>query len=159
MKRCIAASLMVFAFVAVAQGGETVQGVAPSGDGPTSLRSLAILGTPAWWTDRQAGLVGGISGSVFGCLGGLVGTLAGLGKARRLVIALMWGMLAVGVGSLIAGVAAVSLGQPYAVYYPLLLLGVILSAVMGPQIPMVRRRYMQIELRKMDARDAGGAPV
>jgi hypothetical protein len=119
--------------------------------------AMAALG--AWWSDQQAGLIGGIAGTVLGCLGGLIGTLAGLGKARRLVIALMWAMLVSGVACLLFGAVALSLGQPYAVYYPLLLLGLIATLVTGPQIPMVRRRYEQIELRKMAAMDATGASV
>jgi hypothetical protein len=113
---------------------------------------LAIRG--AWWSDQQGGLIGAIAGTVFGCMGGLIGTLAGLGKARRLVVLLMWAILVFGIGSLLFGAAALILGQPYAVYFPLLLLGVILSGVIGPQIPMVCRRYEQIELRRMAAMDA-----
>lgn len=110
----------------------------------------------AWWSDRQAGLFGGIAGTVFGCLGGLIGTLAGLGKARPLVVALMVAMLVAGILNLVAGIVALSLGQPYAVYYPLLLLGAISTLVIGPLLPTIRRRYAEIELRKMSALDAGG---
>lgn len=110
----------------------------------------------AWWSDRQAGLLGGIAGSVLGCVGALIGTLGGLGKARPLVMGLMVAMLVTGVVSLLTGVVALSLGQPYAVYYPLLLLGVIATGVTGPLLPTIRRRYAEIELRKMSALDAGG---
>ncbi len=117
----------------------------------------ALMTTGEWWSDREGGWIGGIAGSVLGCLGGLIGTLAGLGKARWLVIALMWAILVSGIGCLLFGVVALSLGQPYAVYFPLLLLGLIASAVTGPQIPMVCRRYEQIELRRMAAMDATGS--
>jgi len=110
----------------------------------------------AWWGEQSAGLVGGIAGSVFGCIGAAIGTLAGLGKARRLVFLLAGASLILGIASLIAGIVAVAVGQPYAVYYPLLLLGVIVTAVIGANLPGLRRRYEQIELRKMAAMDLGG---
>jgi len=116
---------------------------------------LAIPG--AWWSDQQGGWIGGTAGAIFGCLGGLIGTLAGLGRARRLVVVLMWAILVFGIGSLLFGAVVLILGQPYGVYFPLLLLGVILSGVIGPQIPMVCRRYEQIELRRMAAMDATGS--
>ncbi len=115
---------------------------------------LAVPG--AWWSDRAAGFGGGLAGTVVGCLGGLVGTLTGLGKARRFVLTLVWVMVVAGIASLLAGVVAVSLGQPYAVYYPLLLTGLICSLVFGLGVPTLRRRYEQCELRRMEALDLGG---
>ena len=57
--------------------------------------------------------------------------------------------------SLVAGVIALALGQPYAVYYPLLLGGIILTAVCGGIRPGLRHGYEQRELRRMAAMDAG----
>jgi len=110
-----------------------------------------------WWGERTAGLVGGIAGSIFGCIGAAIGILAGLGKARRLVILLAGASLILGIASLIAGIMALALGQPYAVWYPLLLAGVILTAVIGGNLPILRRRYEQIELRKMAAMDVAAS--
>lgn len=110
----------------------------------------------AWWGDRAGNLLGAIAGSIFGCVGGAIGTLAGLGKARRLVFLLAGASLVLGIPSLVAGIVALALGQPYAVWYPLLLLGVIVTAVIGANLPGLRRRYEQIELRKMAAMDLGG---
>ncbi len=110
----------------------------------------------AWWSDRAGNLVGGIAGSIFGCVGAAIGILAGLGRARRLVFLLAGASLILGIAALVAGITALALGQPYAVWYPLLLLGVILTAVIGANLPMLRRRYEQIELRKMAAMDLGG---
>ena len=111
-----------------------------------------------WWSDRDAGWIGGIGGSVLGCLGGLIGTLAGAGKARRLVLALVRALLVLGVVCLVAaGVALVS-KQPYGVWYPLTGVGGISTLVMGGLLPGLRRRYEEIELRKMAAMDVGGGP-
>ncbi|MDH3746042.1 MAG: hypothetical protein OES47_13165 [Acidobacteriota bacterium] len=110
--------------------------------------------TGAWWTDRMAGLVGGIGGSLVGLLGALIGILAGLGRARGLVTALVILIAAVGIAALVAGAVAFFGGQPYGVYYPLAL-GGILSAVLGLMaLVVLPRRYATIELRRMDALDA-----
>jgi hypothetical protein len=108
----------------------------------------------AWWGDQMGGWIGGISGGVLGLLGALVGLLAGRGKARRLVLGLLVTILVVGATSLILGIAAVSIGQPYAVFYPLLLCGVIATLVPLTLLPQLKRRYEQLELRRMTALDA-----
>lgn len=121
-----------------------------------STGSLAPPAVPGqWWGERTGGWIGGLGGSLIGILGGLIGTLAGLGKARRLVLCLARGLFALGLVALGAGVIALSWGQPYEVYYPLLLGGGISSVVMGACLPGIRRRYEQMELRKMAAMDLG----
>jgi hypothetical protein len=109
----------------------------------------------ALWSERMGGWIGGIAGSVLGCLGGLIGILVGLGKARRLVMTLAWVIVVAGILLLLAGLLTLILRQPYAVYYPLLLIGLIASLVVGLQIRTLRRRYEQIDLRKMAAADLG----
>jgi hypothetical protein len=109
----------------------------------------------AWWNDQAAAWIGGIGGSVIGLLGALIGTLAGLGRAQTFVLTLSKGLLVLGLGFVLSGLVAVVLGQPYGVYYPLLLGGVILTLVIGLNLPGLRRRYEQIELRRMEAMDVG----
>ncbi|MGO8751700.1 MAG: hypothetical protein ACLQNE_37640 [Thermoguttaceae bacterium] len=118
----------------------------PSGE-PRTIRN-------AWWTEQTAGLIGGIGGSICGILGAMIGILGGIGKARRFVLTLTAALIVFGVACLVLGVIAWSLGQPYGVYYLLLLGGIILTAVCGGNLPNLRRRYEQIELRKMAAMDA-----
>lgn len=113
---------------------------------------LALPG--AWWGDRTGGLIGGISGVVFGSVGGLIGILSGMGKARRTVLALARATCAAGILLLIVGVAALADSQPYAVWYPLVLAGILCSSIMGGMLPVLRRRYEQLELRRMTAMDA-----
>jgi hypothetical protein len=114
----------------------------------------ALGGRPgAWWDERTAGLIGGIGGTVLGLLGGLMGTLGGFGKARRFVTALAILMTLSGVAAFLVGLVALGIGQPYAVYYPLLLGGGIAAVVCGGLLPVIRRRYDEIELRKMTAMD------
>lgn len=108
----------------------------------------------AWWSDRQGGLVGGIAGGFLGVMGALIGVLAGAGRARRTVLGLLKFMIVASAGFLLLGGAALAMGQPYAVYYPLLLLGAIGVAVPAFLIGSLRRRYEEIELRRMSALDA-----
>ena len=110
--------------------------------------------TGQWWSGPQAGLIGGIGGGALGCVGALIGTLCWLGRARRLVMGLLVGMIVVGVLSLAAGVVALIQSQPYAVYYPCLLVGGRCTVLAPVQFRNVARRYEEIELRKMQAMDA-----
>jgi hypothetical protein len=112
---------------------------------------LAVAG--AWWSEPTGALIGAVLGSVLGLAGAVVGVLGGLGRARRTVLALMVAEAAAGALALGAGVVALVLAQPYAVYYPLLLVGVICTvlglALLGP----LRRRYQAQELRRLRAAD------
>jgi len=108
----------------------------------------------AWWTDRTGGLVGGITGSVIGFIGFIIGISCWLGIARKLCFSLLGLMFAFGVISLVMLLVALFFSQPYAVYYPLLLMGVL--CVPLPPLSFytgIKQRYEQIELRKMHAMD------
>ncbi len=118
---------------------------------PMEIRQVQ---TGQWWDDRSAGFVGGIAGSVLGCLGGLIGLLASSAKARGFVLGAMKTMIALGVAALILGGVALTRSQPYLVYYPLLLIGLLSVMVPAFSLPSVRRRYEEAELRKMRAWDA-----
>jgi hypothetical protein len=134
--------------------------VLPAG-GRVTLRDLrlgsgvaATAAPGAWWSDRTAGWIGGAAGSSVGLLGGLIGTLCTLGRGRRFVLA---GLLALGVSGLVllaVGGVALALGQPYAVWYPLVLLGVLDPVLAFSLLPTARRRFEEIELRRMQALDA-----
>jgi hypothetical protein len=108
----------------------------------------------AWWTDRAGGLVGGIAGSVIGAIGFIIGIACWLGIARKLCFSLLGLMFAFGVISLAMFLVALIFSQPYAVYYPLLLMGIL--CVCLPPLSFytgIKQRYEQIELRKMHAMD------
>jgi hypothetical protein len=107
----------------------------------------------AWWSERTAGWIGGAAGSAVGMLGALLGTLCTLGRGRRFVA----GLLALGVAGLAllaVGLVALALGQPYAVWYPLLLMGVLDPVLAFSLLPTARRRFEEIELRRMRALEA-----
>ncbi len=133
-----------------------VVNVVLAGEGTVYLSPIRLVqNRDGWWTDRAGGWIGGIGGGLVGVLGGAIGVLAGFGKARRFVLAMTAGLTLLGAVSLIVGATAWAMGQPYAVYYPLLLGGAILTLACGFNLPALRRRYQQMELQKMAAMDAG----
>lgn len=117
----------------------------------------AMTAEGAWWGNRTANLMGAILGPLLGLMGALVGTLSGLGRGKTVCITICWFTLIFGVVSLVGGVVALVMAQPYAVYFPLLLLGVIGTVVMGSVLPTIRKRFSDIELRKMDSMDVSAA--
>jgi hypothetical protein len=120
-------------------------------DSPGALQNAAH--GDGWWGQRGGAIFGAVGGTALGILGGLIGTLAGLGLARRLVLGLMWMVLVLGCCSALTGLGAVLMRQPYHVFYPLLLTGIISVAVFGPLLFVIRRRYEQNELRRVAAMD------
>ena len=75
-------------------------------------------------------------------------------KAERAHFESMRVVVFVGVAALIFGVIALISSQPYAVYYPLLLGGLLAAVIPGVLLPTIRRRYEEHELRRMHAQDA-----
>jgi len=125
--------------------------------GPLSLEQSAS--EAAWWSKRTAGLVGAILGSLIGLAGAALGTFAGRGRARRFVLSALVGMVVL--GALLLGIAGAALiaGQPSHVWYPTLLGGAIPFVLGVALLRPLRRRYAEIELRRMRALDlAGPAP-
>lgn len=106
-----------------------------------------------WWGQSTGGLVGGVLGSVLGCLGGLIGWFGSKGRARRFVLGALTGLMILGIASLVLGGVALARSQPHAVYYPLVLLGIIATLVPAFTLPLARKRYVELELRKMKAMD------
>jgi len=127
-------------------------------NGTVYLRPVKLLRVvTGWWSPQQIGLIGGIGGSVIGCLGALLGLLASKGKARNFVLTTMKIFIALGILLTIAGFVAVVSSQPYAVWYALLLPGVILTLVFSLNLPSIQRRYDELEIRRMTSVDAMGS--
>jgi hypothetical protein len=120
----------------------------------TKLEQQGSAAAGAWWRPEAGGWVGGLGGSALGILGAIVGTLAGVGVARQLCLGLAVTAITFSAACLVAGIVAASTGQPYHVYYPLLLLGGIGVVVFGANLPAIRKRFDAIELRRMTALDA-----
>lgn len=107
-----------------------------------------------WFSARSAGLIGGIGGGFLGLWGALIGVLSSRGKARGFVLGSANALLIIGIACIIAGVIALVNTQPYAVYYPLLLIGIIVIAVIGKLRGTLSAQYEQHELKRMRSLDA-----
>lgn len=135
------------------------------GKGWVELRSVALYdgldpafgGKPlgAWWRDGDGGYMGAFFGLTYGTLGTVIGSLSSKGKRRRTVFMLIHGSFAISAILLGVGVYAVMVKQPYAVFYPLLVTGGIGLGCFACIYPGIQNRYQQIELRQMQAQDAG----
>ena len=109
------------------------------------------------WFDpiRFGALYGGVGGGLLGGLGGILGAATGVlapkGKGRSFILGAFTFLTLVGVGNFIVGLYALFAGQPYGIWFPLLLIGGILTIVIGSLRPVVRKRYEEVETRKMEA--------
>jgi len=106
-----------------------------------------------WFGNRSAGMLGGIGGALIGLWGALIGVLSSRGKARRFVLNSANVLLVIGIASAVAGVVALATAQPYAVYYPLLLIGILLVVGFGKMRGILSARYEQLELKRMQSMD------
>lgn len=107
-----------------------------------------------WWTSSQGGSIGGAFGAFAGIVGALTGLMASRGAARRAVLGAMTALVIIGACQLVAGAVAITHSQPYHVWFPLMLGGVIDVGVFGSLLPVAKRKYEALELRRMSALDA-----
>jgi hypothetical protein len=119
---------------------------------PAGAKSAAAGG--AWWNDRTGGWIGGIAGTLLGTFGTIQGILAPRGRAKGLIMSLAVIIIAAGITTLLIGLAALTMGQPYGVYYPLILTGGLSALLWGWMLPAMKRRYAEVEMRRMGALDA-----
>jgi hypothetical protein len=132
----------------------TQNATAPATAPTTSPAVGAAQASSGWWGPREGGWVGGLGGSAIGLLGGLVGLLVHLRAARQATFVVLYALIGFGAVALATGVFALARAQPYEVYYPLLLLGILGVIIPAASLPPIRRQYRDIELRRMQALDA-----
>ena len=110
-----------------------------------------------WFSDRTGIMIGAFGGAGVGLLGGAIGVAGSLlvpkGKGRGFVLGMLMTGMICGIICLLVGITALILGQPYAIWYPLVMLGAVPAAVMGGLLPAIRKRYAEAEQRRMDADD------
>ncbi len=99
----------------------------------------------------DGGVGGGLLGSLGGVLGAVAGKLAPQGKARGLVMGAFTAFTLIGIVNLVFGIYAVATGQPYGIWYPLVLIGFLLTVLFTALKPVVRKRYDEAEARRMEA--------
>jgi hypothetical protein len=98
-------------------------------------------------------IVGGGGGTLGGLIGAVAGALLPSGKGKRLVFGSMFVLMVVGLVMLAIGLYALVDGQPYGIWYPMVLAGAIFGAVNGGMLLCLRSVGRVIERRKMEADD------
>ena len=115
-----------------------------------------------WWTEANTGMIGGIGGAAAGVIGGGFGSLVGVcaprGKLKTLIIGTHVLLVGASVLLLGAGICANSSGQPYHVFYPLMLAGSIGVGILGGLLPVTLFAYRAAEARVSVQNDATRDP-
>jgi hypothetical protein len=117
------------------------------------IDGMTVTNGADWWSGSTGGLVGGFGGAFMGLMGAVIGTLTGLGKGKKVVLALSGFIAVTGVFSLIWGIVAVSSGQSYNVYYPLLFMGGMMIIAGTTCLCLAPGKFRSHELRRMQAMD------
>ncbi len=107
------------------------------------------------WYDPAlyAWIPGTVYGTTVGIIGGISGTFASAGKAKSLVMSLLYSGIAVAVLFLIAGGIALVCSQPYGIWYGFLLPGFLGVFIIPTILPQIRTQYHLAENRKMESAD------
>jgi hypothetical protein len=107
------------------------------------------------WFDpnHYAWIPGTAYGLAAGLMGGLVGWLVPRGRARNFILRAWFTLGAVAVALLTVGIAALGSGQPWGVWYGLLLPGAIGTLVVGANSVVILKRYREVEERRLAAKD------
>jgi hypothetical protein len=115
--------------------------------------------TQAWfataWFDPNlyAWIPGTAYGVVAAAMGGLVAWLVPRGRARGFILRAWFTVWAAAVALLIVGMVALINGQPWGVWYGLLLPGAIGTLVVGVNSLVILKTYRAVEERRVAAKD------
>lgn len=127
------------------------------GKGTVVITEPTIVSLPAggaWWSALQSETYGGIAGTLFGLMLAAIGVTAGLHKIRFLLVPFHILGLVIGAGALIVGIVAVSIGQPYHVYFPFVFFGLLSLITLPAVFWLTNRIRREVEVRQMEAIDA-----
>ncbi len=109
-----------------------------------------------WFNPRTAGIIGGLIGSVIGLTGALIGCSCGICVRKgwkKPIYTIFISAIAISIALLVTGVVAVYFKQPRHVWYSFLLPGFIGTIVFKSLFPLARKRFIEAEMRKMQAKD------
>ena len=82
-----------------------------------------------------------------------MGWLVPRGRARNFILRAWFALWAIAVVLLIMGIVALVNGQPWGVWYSLLLPGVVGTLVVGANSLVILKRYREVEERRLAAKD------
>ncbi|MBZ5617338.1 MAG: hypothetical protein LAQ69_01205 [Acidobacteriia bacterium] len=110
--------------------------------------------TQPWFDpNHYAWIPGTAYGVIAGLMGGLVGWLVPRGRAREFILRSWFTLWVVAIALLIAGTVALIDGQPWGVWYGLLLPGAIGTLVVGANSLLILKTYRAVEERRLAAKD------
>jgi hypothetical protein len=123
-------------------------------DYPYAQSLGAVLFPGGWWSPLTgAGIIAAGLALAAG-LGVGLGLLARVGKARGVVLPLAGALSVLGLGAALAGAVGWVAGQPEHVWAVLGLLAIVMLAVFPFLFNRLRKRYAELELRRMISLDA-----
>ncbi len=109
-----------------------------------------------WFNSQMAGFIGGAIGAGLGILGGLIGGFSNF-CIRKGWKKIVYGAFVFGIAGsvilLLTGIIALCVKQPYHVWYVFLLPGFIGTIVFSSLFPVMRKRFIEAEIRKSQAQD------
>jgi len=107
------------------------------------------------WFDpnRYAWIPGTVYGLAAGYMGAMVGFLVPKGRGRGFILKAWYTLWAVALALLAVGVAAIVAGQPWGVWFALLLPGVVGTLVIGANTFVILKSYHVVEQRRLAAKD------
>jgi hypothetical protein len=110
--------------------------------------------TQPWFDPNSYAWIPGTAyGIIAGCLGGLVGWLLPRGRVTRFLLRAWLALWGLAVALLAVGLVALAAGQPWGVWYGLLLPGVIGTLVVGANWFVILKTCRQVEQRRLAAKD------
>lgn len=109
-----------------------------------------------WFSPQMAGIIGGLIGSILGLTGALIGCSCSFWVRKgwkKPIYTIFILAIAISIALLVTGVIAVYFKQPRHVWYSLLLPGFIGTIVFKGLFPLARKRFIEAEMIKMQAKD------
>jgi peptidoglycan/LPS O-acetylase OafA/YrhL len=110
--------------------------------------------TQPWFDpNHYAWIPGSAYGVAAAVMGGLVAWLVPRGRARNFVVRAWFALWAAALVLVVCGFVALVGGQPWGVWYGLLLPGAIGACVVGANSFVIQKTYRQVEQRRLAAKD------
>jgi hypothetical protein len=110
--------------------------------------------TQPWFDPNQyAWIPGTVYGVAAGLMGALVGWLVPRGRARQPLLRAWYTLWAIAIVLLLIGMTALVDGQPWGVWFGILLPGAIGTLVVGANTLVILKAYQQVETRRVAAKD------
>ena len=134
------------------------------GEGDVWFKNLSLINinsdaewaglSGAWWGERHSVWLSVIMGVSLGLIGALIGFLASRSRASGFLLKAVTGGVMAGLIILLVGMYAILNNQPYHIFYPLCLVGIVSTVVFGINYFAVKRKLQNMELHKMKAIDS-----